>query len=115
MEQLNRIELRGNVGSVTLREISGKLMARITLATNYAYKDKTGAAVIDTTWHNIVAWQSRDIKNLEKIERGTKLHVIGRLRNQKYIGQDEQERTSTDVVASTLSIIEGSEQLQCEF
>ena len=49
MEQLNRIELRGTVGSVRLQTFSENVMARITVATNYAYKDREGAAVIDTS------------------------------------------------------------------
>ena len=56
MEQLNRIELRGNVGNIKLQTVGDKLAARFTVATNYAYKDKDGSAVIETTWHNINAW-----------------------------------------------------------
>ena len=58
MEQLNRIELRGTVGSVRLQTFNGNQMIRFTLATNYAFKDKEGMAVIDTAWHNIVAWRN---------------------------------------------------------
>ena len=55
MEQLNRIEIRGVIGSLKLQTFSETVMARITVATNYAYKDKTGKAVIETNWHSIVA------------------------------------------------------------
>lgn len=49
MEQLNKVELRGNVGSYKLQTVGEKQVIRFTLATNYAYKDKTGAAQIETT------------------------------------------------------------------
>ena len=55
MEQLNRIELRGTVGSIRLQTFSDNMVARLTLATNFAYKDKEGAATIDTSWHSILA------------------------------------------------------------
>ena len=55
MEQLNRIELKGIVGNVRIQTFDESRMARIGLATNYAYKDRDGAAVIDTSWHNIIA------------------------------------------------------------
>ena len=38
MEQLNRIEIRGVIGSLKLQTFSETVMARITVATNYAYK-----------------------------------------------------------------------------
>lgn len=114
MEQLNRIELRGNVGTVRLQTYDGITMARLTLATNVAFKDRDGAAVIETTWHNISAWEGRGVQNLENIAKGSKLYVQGRLRMQKYTGADGIERTAPDVLASRLVIIDNDEPLQYE-
>lgn len=114
MEQLNRIELRGTVGSVRLQTFSDNMVARLTLATNFAYKDKEGAATIDTSWHSILAREGRNIHDLDKITRGTRLYVQGRLRYQKYVGNDGIERTSADIVASRVVILDGDEPLQYE-
>jgi len=114
MEQLNRIELRGTVGSVKLQTYEDNVVARISIATNVAYKDREGAAVIETTWHNVNAWEGRDIQNLDKIEKGTKLYVQGRLRNSRFIGQDGMEHFITDIQANRIVIIETSEPLQYE-
>ena len=114
MEQLNRIELRGVVGSVRLQNYSENKMARITLATNYAYKDREGSAVIDTSWHNVVAWENKNIKDVDKIERGTKLYVQGRIRYQKYTGSDGVERVLTEVMASRMVILDDPEPMQYE-
>ena len=114
MEQLNKIELRGVVGSVRLETYEDSRMARINLATNYAYKDREGTAVIDTTWHNVVAWEGRNIQGLERINKGTKLYVCGRLRYQKYTGVDGVDRIATDVLANRLAIIEDPEPMQYE-
>lgn len=114
MEQLNRIELRGVVGSIRIQTFSENVMARMTVATNYAYKDKDGAAVIDTSWHNVVAWEGKNIQGLDKISRGTKVYVCGRLRYQKYTGADGVERVSSDIVAGKISIIDDPEPLQYE-
>ena len=67
MEQLNRIELRGVVGSIRTQTFSDNVMARMTVATNYAYKDREGAAVIDTSWHSVVAWEGKNVQGLSKI------------------------------------------------
>ena len=114
MEQLNKIELRGVVGSVRLQTYEDSRMARINLATNYAYKDREGTAVIDTTWHNVVAWEGRHIQGLERINKGTKLYVCGRLRYQKYTGVDGVDRIATDVLANRLAIIDDPEPMQYE-
>lgn len=114
MEQFNRIELRGIVGSVKLQDYSGRQMARINVATSRAYKDKNGAAVIETTWHSVQAWEGSGIKDLDKIEKGSKIYVRGRLREQKYTGIDDVERTSYDVVANSITIIDLEEPLQYE-
>lgn len=114
MEQLNRIEIRGNVGSVKLQPVGEKLAARFTVATNYAYKDKDGVAVIETTWHNVSAWQSRSEADLQQLDKGSKVYVSGRLRSQKYIGADGQEHSSYEIVAQSVVAIDGVESLACE-
>lgn len=114
MEQLNRIEIRGMVGSVRLQTFSDNVMARMTVATNHAYKDKDGSPVIETSWHNVVAWEGKNIQGLDKISRGAKIHVIGRLRYQKYTGADGVERVSSDIVANKITIMDDSEPLQYE-
>ena len=114
MEQLNKIELRGIVGSVRVQIYDESKMARISLATNYAYKDRDGTAVFDTSWHNVVAWQGWYIQDLEKITKGSKLYVCGRVRYQKYTGVDGVDRIGTDIIASRLQLIEDQEPMQYE-
>lgn len=114
MEQLNRIELRGVVGFTRLQSFNDTRMLSFSLATNHAYKDRDGNAVIDTSWHNVVAWEGRGIQDLDKITKGSKVYVQGRIRYQKYTGNDGIERYSTEVFANRLVIIEDPEPLQYE-
>ncbi len=114
MEQLNRIEIRGMIGNLKLQTFSETVIARITIATNYAYKDKTGAAVIETSWHNIMAREGKYIKDLEKLQKGDKVYIQGRLRYQKVTGNDGVERMYTDIVASRLVVIDDPEPMSYE-
>jgi len=114
MEQLNKVELRGVVGGVRIQNYDDSKMARINLATNYAYKDREGTAVIDTSWHNVVAWEGRNIQGLERITKGSKLYVAGRIRYQKYTGVDGVDRIATDILANRLTLIEDPEPMQYE-
>lgn len=114
MEQLNRIELKGTVGTIRVQTVGNKKVARIFLATNYAYKGKDGEPVIETTWHNISAWESKTMPDLNKIQKGDKLYVTGRLRTQHYTGNDGVERTSLDVSAYKMQLLTGDEQFTYE-
>lgn len=109
MEQLNRIEIKGTVGSVRLQTGLDRKMARLSVVTNYAYKDRSGAAVLETTWMYVVAWEGKDIASLDAISKGDKIWVVGRLKNDKYTGADGTDRYSTEIVASKLAIIDTDE------
>lgn len=105
---LNRVELRGIVGRVNIQTINDNRMARISVATNYAYKDREGCAVIDTDWHNVIAWEGRKIACIDQIENGTKLRVVGRIRYQRYAGFDGVDRVAAEIVASEVNIIDSA-------
>ena len=51
MEQLNRVELRGTVGSVYIKDFGTTRCVNFSVATNYCFKDREGCPVIETTWH----------------------------------------------------------------
>ncbi len=52
MEQLNRIEIRGIVGSVFVKSIGNTKVANISVATDYGYTTKDGSSVIETTCYS---------------------------------------------------------------
>jgi single-strand DNA-binding protein len=104
MEQINKIELRGNVGNVRLQTVGEKQVIRFSLATNYSYKAKNGDGVIETTWHNISAWEGKGMPDFSKIEKGSTIHVVGRLKSSKYEGADGSERQSLEVIANRVMI-----------
>lgn len=114
MEQINRIELRGLVGNVNTQTYPQGKVSHFTVATNYAYKDRNGTPVIETTWHNVTAWENKGVVDLDKLDKGCKVYVSGRLRAQKFTGSDGIERTSFEVQASRVVFIDDSEALNYE-
>ena len=105
MEQLNKIELRGNVGNIRIQAVGDNEVAHFSLATNYAYKGKDGIPVIETTWHNIVAWEGKDIHDMDKIAKGVPVYVCGRLRLNKYTNAEGIEKQVFEVQATKLRIV----------
>ena len=112
MEQLNRIEIRGIIGSVRVQNVGNTKVASFSVATNHGYTARDGAMCIETTFHRVTAWQGKDIQNLNQIRKGSGVHVIGRLRNQKYIDPDGTERIVFDVIASKLEVVEQPRESQ---
>lgn len=109
MEQLNRVELRGNVGSIKIQEFSDNKVIRLSLATNYVYKTKDGNSAIETTWHNVSAWQNqRGMPDFSKIVKGMPIYVVGRLRFREFEGSDGEQKQYWEVIASRLDLLDAN-------
>lgn len=99
MESLNKVELQGRIGRVNVTEIEGIKMARMAVATTYDYEYKNGSKLYETTWHNVVAWEGENCKDLDKLAKGDDVRVEGRIRNQRYVDADGNDRISTEIMA----------------
>ena len=106
MEFINRIELRGIVGNASYNRIGESQVCRFSLATDYAYKDRDGNPVVDTTWFNITAWEGKNITNLGAVVRGAIVQVGGRVRTYRYTTASGEEKSSWEVIARRLTILE---------
>lgn len=102
---INRIELRGNVGKdPSIYEVSGRKVMKFPLATNENFQDSNGNTNVETTWHNIAAWEGTEMPEWGAIRKGTCLSVIGRIRNSRYTNQNGEEKYYTEVSASRIAI-----------
>lgn len=114
MEQLNKVILRGFIGTARTTNVAGTSMIRMSVATNLAYRGQDGCAVIETTWHNVIAFAGKDICDLNTLGKGDKVEVTGRIRNQRYTTADGTEASTVEIVATRLSKIESDEPLQLQ-
>lgn len=51
-QNINRVELQSIVGTSRVSVLGEKKAINFSLATNYAFKDRQGCSLIETTWHN---------------------------------------------------------------
>lgn len=109
MEQLNRIELQGRIGNIRVYEVGNSKTARISIATNMMFETTDGAKAIETTWHDISVWQENIEDDLRSVRKGDILHVTGRVRRQRYVTADGEERHSYEVVASKAEIVKNKD------
>ena len=107
MEYLNKVEIRGVVGQVHITQVADTETAQFSVLTEDVFKSKDGCAVVNCTWFSVRAWKGPGIVDLQKIEKGSQVHVIGRFRCQRYVGADNCEKTCYEVVASTVELMEG--------
>ena len=105
MEHINRIELQGRIGTVRTNEYNKSRVANFSIATEFMYKSKDGAAVNETTWHNIVMWESKDTPRIEEIAVGIPVHVTGRIRSNRYTNSEGQEKTFYEIIANKVRIV----------
>ena len=105
MDFINKIELQGMVGAVKIIPVNESKVARFSLATNYTNNSKGGTIIIDTTRFSCTAWQGDKITNIDSLQKGSIVHIIGRVRMQNYIDSTGQERQSWEIVVSELNIL----------
>lgn len=108
MEQLNKVELRGIVGTCHTQEYEDTIHASFAVATNYAYRDKDGTPIVETTWHSVAASEQKDnpVFDLAHLKMGDKVHILGRIQAHRYVTYDGSERTTYRILAQQISKVE---------
>lgn len=114
MEHLNKIELRGRVGTVRFAQAGDKTVCHLSVATSAVYRNQTNATVEETTWHNCTLWSSKKYPDLSCITVGAPIALKGRFKNTKYTGADGQDKYSSEVAVYEFEIIPAEEQLKPE-
>ena len=80
MEFLNRIELRGIVGTSSVNRVGDAEVCRFSIVTEYSYKDRDNNPVVDTTWFNVTAWEGKNMPDFRQIGKGAIVQLAGRVR-----------------------------------
>src|SRR3954452_19436674 len=96
----NRVTLIGHLGkNPEFRNVgSGGRVCNFSVATAERYKDRGGEWQSKTDWHNVVVWNEFAQRTCDMLEKGSKVHVEGKLRTRKYTDRDGNDRYMTEVV-----------------
>jgi single-strand DNA-binding protein len=109
-KSLNRVQLIGNLGKDPEVKYTpqGTPVAKITIATNERFKDKSGEWQDRTEWHNVVLWQRLAEIAGEYLKKGGKVYIEGRLQTRSWDDKTSgQKKYMTEVVASDLILLGG--------
>ncbi len=103
----NKVQLIGNLGNdpEIINLESGNTIAKFSIATNESYKNASGEKVVDTQWHNIVAF-GKVAEIIEKyVVKGKEIAVEGKLTTRTWEDKDGMKRYTTEVVCNELLML----------
>ena len=104
----NSVLLMGNLGSdpVYAELSNGGKLARLSLATNEYYRDKQGELVKKTEWHRCVAWGKLAEKINERLRKGNRVVVRGKLTYHSFEDKEGKQRTMSQIEMQEYSVLE---------
>jgi single-strand DNA-binding protein len=111
MSSVNKVIILGNLGADPEINFlpSGEAVANFRVATSIRWKDrKTSEMREETEWHRISCFGRQAEIAGEYLKKGRQVYVEGRLRTRKWQDKDGAERYSTEIVASTLTLVGGN-------
>ncbi len=105
---VNRATLIGNLGrDPEIRRLeNGTAVGKFSIATNESYKDNNGEWQTLTEWHEIVVWRSLAEQAERQLKKGSLAFIEGKITHRKYTDKNGIERTTTEIVANTLRLLE---------
>ena len=106
---VNKVILLGNLGKdAELTYLpSGQPVSKFSMATNRAYKDKSGEWQDETEWHNIVLWGEQAERYSQYLTKGQKIYVEGRIKSRTWEGKDGAKHHATDIIADRVVFVTG--------
>ncbi len=103
---LNQILLIGNAGrDAELRYTqNGVAVANFSIAVNRRYQSRDELRE-ETEWFNVAAWDQRAEFVAERVKRGSRVFVDGRLSTREYTAGNGEPRTSLEVTANRVIVL----------
>lgn len=103
----NRVQLIGHLGTDPEKRSfeSGTKRSSFSLATTSNYKNGEGEWVKDTQWHRIICWGKTADKVEDKLKKGDKILLSGKLTYRSYKDEKGDTHYVTEVVADDTQLL----------
>ena len=107
---VNQASVLGRVGKIDSKtSASGVKITNCSMVTSKKFV-KNGEKVEKVTWHNITLFNKLSEIAEKYVNVGDMLWIQGEMDNQKYTGQDGQERTKFFIIAHDLQLMPKSKE-----
>lgn len=103
----NKVQLIGNLGNnPEVKTLDGgKKIAKFSVATNETYRNSKGEKVVETQWHNLIAW-GKVAEIAEKyLHKGSEVALEGKLINRSYNDKDGNKKFVTEIQVNELLLL----------
>lgn len=100
------VKAKANIGSIEVNTLpSGDLVVNLSLAATKKYKDNQGQQQEKTTWISATAYR-RTAELLDMLtQQGTEIFVTGSLVKDKWVDQNNQNRSKVGIVIDTFDVL----------
>ena len=104
---LNKVLLIGNVGAEPEVKVTGggTKFAKVSLATNRTFKDRSGQQQEKTEWHRLTFWDRLAELVEQYVHKGDRIYVEGRLEYSQTEDQQGQQRYWTDIIVNEMVLL----------
>ncbi len=106
---INKVILIGNLGRdpEIQRLESGVKKASFSLATTESYKNKEGAKVDHTEWHNIILWRNLAEVAENFLKKGNQVYIEGKIRRREYEDKEGQKKFIYEIIGDSMQMLGG--------
>ncbi len=104
---VNKVILVGRLGRdpETRYTSSGQAVCNFTMATDEAFKDRTGERQKRTEWHRIVLWGKLAEISQQYLKKGMLVYVEGRLQTRQWDDRSGNKRSTTEIIANVMRML----------
>ena len=106
MEFLNKVQIRGIVGTVRETAVLDTHCYRFSVVTERVYRSLASDATVECTWHNVAAYAPKGVA-WDWLKKGACVEIHGCLRTQRYISASGEERHVAEILADSVTQVEG--------
>lgn len=108
MRGVNRVMLIGNIGKdPDIQILEGNIsVAKFSLATTEAYKDRSGKLISQTEWHTIVLWRGLAELAEKYLHKGSLVYIEGRLKTRSWEDKDGNKKFAWEIVGDNLIMLD---------
>lgn len=108
MRGVNKVTLIGNLGrDPEMQFLEGNIpVAKFSLATTEAFKDKSGKPLTHTEWHSIVLWRGLAELAQKYLHKGSLVFIEGKLKTRYWEDKDHNKKSQTEIIADNLIMLD---------
>jgi single-strand DNA-binding protein len=85
---------------------SGQAVTQFTVATNRNYRDQQGEWQSETEWFRVVVWGQQAERTAERLRKGHKVYIEGRIQTRQWEDQTGNKRYTTELIANQVTSLE---------